>query len=145
VSTQQSQDVANQTGPICLTTMGRIIKEIEIEGKRAVALFERRPVYTYVRATLVAQCPRVSVDPPVRVVLGGQRVQIRELCLLNGKIEGLGFAADAVPLPDPGRVDGHTLDAIIGATTMEKWEIRLDLKAQTLGLEGLRRREFIEY
>jgi hypothetical protein len=145
VSTQQFQDVADQAGPISFTTMGRIIKEIEIEGQRAVALFDSGAVYTYVRESLVAKCPRASLVSPVRVVLGGQRIEIRELCLFNGKIERLDFFTDAVPLPDPGKVDGQTLDVIIGATTMEKWEIKLDLKTQSLGLEGLRRREFIEY
>jgi hypothetical protein len=125
--------------------MGRIIKEIEIEGQRAVALFDSGAVYTYVRASLVTQRPTVPVDPPIRVVLGGQRIQINELCLMMGKIEGLGFSADAVPVADLGKADGQTLDVIIGATTLEKWEIKLDLKTQSLGLEGLRRREFVEY
>jgi predicted aspartyl protease len=125
--------------------MGWIIKEIEIEGQRAVALFDTGAVYTYVRESLVAQSPRAPVVAPVRVALGGQSIQIREQCLVNGKIEGLDFFADAVPVVDPGKADGHTLDAIIGATTLEKWEIKVDPKSGTLDVEGLRRREFTEY
>jgi predicted aspartyl protease len=125
--------------------VGRIIKEIEIEGQRAMALFDTGPIYTYVRESLVAQCPRAAVVVPVRVALGGQSIQIRELCLMNGKIEGLDFSADAVPVADLGSADGHTLDVIIGATTLEKWEIRIDPKTGTLDVEGLRRREFTEY
>jgi hypothetical protein len=34
------------------------------------------------------------------------------------------------------------LDTIIGALTMERWEIKLDLKNGTLDLEGLLRRAF---
>jgi hypothetical protein len=41
--------------------------------------------------------------------------------------------------------DGHELDAIIGALTMERWEIKLDRKSGSLDLEGLRRREFTEF
>jgi len=37
------------------------------------------------------------------------------------------------------------LDVIIGALTMERWEIRLDPQTGTLDLEGLRRREFTEF
>jgi hypothetical protein len=125
--------------------MARIIKEIEIEGQRAVALFDSGAMYTYVRETLVMHSPRISLVKPVGVALGGQSIQIRELCLMNGKIEGLDFTAEAVPVADLGKADGHTLDVIIGATTLEKWEIRLDLKTDTLDLEGLRRREFTEY
>jgi hypothetical protein len=125
--------------------MGRIIKEIEIEGQRAVALFDTGAVYTYIRESLVAQSPRAEVVRPVRVALGGQSIEIREQCLVNGKIEGLDFFADAVPVSDLGKADGHSLDAIIGATTLEKWEIKIDPKSGTLDLDGLRRREFTEY
>jgi len=125
--------------------MSRIIKEIEIEGQSAVALFDTGAMYTYVRESLLAQAPRRAVARPVRVALGGQTVDIRELCLVNGKIEGLDFFTDAVPVSDLGRADGHSLDAIVGARTLEQWEIKLDPKVGTLDVEGLRRREFTEY
>ena len=82
---------------------------------------------------------------PTRVGLGGHAIEIRELCLMQGKIEGLDFMADAVPLAEIGHADGHELDAIIGALTMERWEIKLDPQNGTLGVEGLKRREFTEY
>ena len=44
--------------------------------------------------------------PPARVALGGREIDIEELCLIQGKIEGLGFLADAVPVDEPGRADG---------------------------------------
>ena len=65
--------------------------------------------------------------------------------MIEGTIEGLEFFTDAVPVAALGKADGHELDAIIGATTMEKWEIKLDPKAGKLDLEGLRRREFTEF
>jgi hypothetical protein len=77
--------------------------------------------------------------------LGGGTIEIAELCLIDGKIEGLDFFADAVPVAELGAADGHDLDAIIGSLTMERWEIRLDPKAGTLDLEGLKRREFTEF
>jgi len=42
-------------------------------------------------------------------------------------------------------VNGKELDIIIGTTTMEEWEIRLDSKNEGLDLSGLRRREFTEF
>ena len=64
---------------------------------------------------------------------------------MRGRIEGLAFDADAVPVAELGRADGHELDVLIGVLTMERWEIKLDPKSGTLDLEGLRRREFIEF
>lgn len=125
--------------------MGRIIKAIEIEGQPVTALFDTGATYTYVRSSLVPNVPRMSLTQPMRVVLGGQRIEIRELCFFKGKIEGLDFFGDAVAVDDLGRADGHELDAIIGALTMERWELRLDPKSGTLDLEGLKRREFTEY
>lgn len=125
--------------------MARIIKTIEIEGQPAVALFDTGAIYTYVRAALVPHAPGRAVTQPARVALGGREIEIRELRLIEGKIEGLDFFADAVPVEEIGKVDGHDLDVLIGALTMERWEIRLDPKSGTLDLEGLRRREFTEF
>ena len=61
------------------------------------------------------------------------------------EIEGLGFNTSAVPVESLGKGDGHDLDAIIGAITMEAWEITVNPKDGSLGLEGLKRREFTEY
>jgi len=125
--------------------MARILKTIEIQGQPAQALFDSGAMNTYVRSSLLANAPRLPMTPPAHVGLGGQSIEIRELCLIQGKIEGLDFLADAVPVAELGRADGHELDAIIGALTMERWEIKLDPKAGALDLEGLRRREFTEY
>jgi len=124
--------------------MARTIKTIEIEGQQAVALFDTGALYTYARSTLVADAPRTEVPNPPRVVLGGEIIEIRELCFTRGRIEGLDFVAEAVPVAELGRADGHELDALIGARTMERGEIRLDPRTGTLDLEGLRRREFTE-
>jgi len=125
--------------------MARIIRTIEIEGQPAVALFDTGALYTYICSSLVRDAPRRSVTRPVRVTVGGQDIDIRELCLIEGKIEGLDFFADAVPVAELGTADGHELDALIGALTMERWEIRLDPRTGVLDLDGLKRREFTEF
>jgi len=125
--------------------MARIIKDIEIEGQPAVALFDTGASYTYVLSSLVGNAPRRTMTPPVRVTLGGLEIDIRELCLIAGRIEGLDFLAEAVPVAELGAADGHDLEAVIGARTLEQWEIKLDPKTGTLDLEGLRRREFTEW
>ena len=125
--------------------MGRIIKEIEIEGQTAVALFDTGAVFTYVKQHLLANAVRKLLAAPFHVALGGNTIDVRELYLIDGKIEGLEFDADAVSVDKLGIADGQELDVIIGALTMERWEIRLDPKAGALDLEGLKRREFIEF
>ena len=125
--------------------MSRIIRIIEIEGRPAAALFDTGATYSYVKASFTTGTARTTVPVPPRVALGGKSIEIRELCFIHGKIEGLDFVSEAVPLDDIGRADGHELDVLIGARTMEQWEIKLDPKSGALDLEGLRRREFTEF
>ena len=125
--------------------MARIIREIQIEGKPGIALFDTGSMHTYIRSQFLVDVPKRSITKPHRVALGGNQIEVRELCVALGEIEGLEFDAEAVPMDEIGRADGHELDAIIGALTMEKWEIKLDPRKQQLDLEGLRRREFTQF
>jgi hypothetical protein len=125
--------------------MARIIKTVEIEGTPCVALFDTGACFTYIRKDFLAESPRIRASKPARVALGGQSIPLQEFCLFNGKIEGLDFTGHAVPVAQLGKADGHDLDAIIGATVMEEWGIRLDPRSGELDLEGLRRREFTEF
>jgi hypothetical protein len=127
--------------------MSRVIKTIEIEGQPAKALFDTGAFHTYVLRSYVEDIPNrlVPVTAPYEVSLGGETFEVREQALINGTIEGLGFDTIVVPVESLGKADGHDLDAIIGAITMEAWEITIDPKNDSLGLEGLKRREFTEY
>lgn len=116
-----------------------------VEQLPAVALFNTGALYSYVRSSLIREVPRREIVPPARIALGGRDIEIRELCFVRGKIEGVDFLADAVPVDDIGHSDGYDLDVLIGAPTMEQWEIRLDPRTGTLDLEGLKRRELTEF
>ena len=125
--------------------MARVVKTIEIEGQSAKALFDTGAFHTYVLRRYLVGVPLRSVTKPYEVALGGETIEIRERGLINGKIEGLDFDTSVVPVDSLGKANGHDLDAIIGAITMEAWEITVNPKDGSLGLEGLRRREFTEY
>jgi hypothetical protein len=125
--------------------MSRVIKTIEIEGKPVVALFDTGAFHSYVVRKHLKGVPRRRVAKPYEVLLGGRTIVVRERAIVNGKIEGLGFDTAVVPIDSLGNTDGHRLDAIIGAITLEQWEITINPKDGSLGLEGLRRREFTEY
>jgi len=125
--------------------MSRVIKTIEIEGQPVKALFDTAAFHSYVLRKYLEAVPMRAVTKPYEVALDGETIQIRERALVNGKIEGLDFDTSVVPVDSLGRANGHDLDAVIGAITTEAWEITVDPKDGTLGLEGLRRREFTEY
>jgi hypothetical protein len=61
------------------------------------------------------------------------------------EIEGLDFDTSVVPVESLGKANGHDLDAIIGSSTMNPWEITLNSSSGDLRLEGLKRRKFTEY
>lgn len=48
-------------------------------------------------------------------------------------------------MEDLGKINGKKIEVVIGALTMEKWEIIPNPKDATLDLTGLQRREFIEF
>ena len=125
--------------------MSRVIKTIEIEGQPVKALFDTGAFHSYVLRRYLESVPMRSVAKPYEVALGGETIEIKERALINGKIEGLDFDTSVAPVDSLGKANGHHLDAIIGAMTMGAWEITLDPKNDSLGLEGLRRREFTEY
>ena len=127
--------------------MSRVIKTIEIEGQPVKALFDTGAFNSYLLRKCLKDIPErlVPVTKPYEVALGCETIEIRERALVNGKIEGLDFDTSVVPVDSLGKANGHDLDAIIGAITMEAWEITVNPKDGSLGLEGLRRREFTEY
>jgi len=86
--------------------MGSVIKNIEIEGQSAVAPFDTGAVYTYGRELLLRGVARKLVVRPVRVVLGGRMIEVREVCTVDGKIEGLDFFIETVPVGELGMADG---------------------------------------
>ena len=125
--------------------MSRLIKTIEIEGQPVKALFDTGAFHTYLLREYLHNVPTLRVTKPYEVALGGETIRITERAMVNGKIEGLDFDTYVVPVDSLGKANGHDLDAIIGAVTMEVWEITVNPRDGTLGLEGLKRREFTEY
>jgi hypothetical protein len=123
----------------------RTVKEIEIEGKTAVALFDTGSQHTYVALRLLESTPIRPLRRPYKVTLGGKVIDVNVHCLVDGAIDGLEFMTSVVPVDNVGKVDGKEVDVIIGALTMEEWEIIPNPKEGTLDLSGLKRREFTEF
>src|SRR5215470_7424467 len=128
------------TGGKIIRRMARVIKTIQIEGQPVKALFDTGAFHSYVLRKYVAALPNrlVPVSRPYDVALGGETIHITERALVNGKIEGLDFDTQIIPVESLGKANGHDLDAIIGAITMEAWEITVNPRDGSLGLEGLK-------
>jgi hypothetical protein len=125
--------------------MARIVKKIEVEGKEVMALFDTGAIHTYIQRKLVEGVPRRGILKKFKVALAGKEIIVDEFCLIHGKIEGLEFDTKAIPVDEIGKVNGKQLDILIGALTMEEWEIIPNPKDATLDLSGLKRREFTEF
>ncbi len=123
----------------------RIVKEIEIEGKRAIALFDTGSMHTYVSSRLLEDIPIRTISKSYKVALGGRIIEVKKYCSIEGKIEGLVFHTEVIPIDEIGKVDGKVVDVLIGTLTMEEWEIIPNPKDATLDLSGLKRREFTEF
>jgi len=127
--------------------MSRVIKTIEIEGQPAKALFDTGAFHSYLLRSYLEEMPDrfVPVAKHYEVALGGETFEVREHVLINGKIEGLDFNTMVVPVESLDEARRHDLDAIIGTSRMNPWEITLNPSDGALGLEGLRRRKLTEY
>lgn len=107
------------------------------------ALFDTGSLRSYLRAEFR---PLFSWKvPPITVGLGGEVRRVDERCGLTAKIDGLEFDMTAYIIGELGETEHGRLDAIIGATTMEEWYIKVDPQSGELDLSGLRKREFTEY
>jgi predicted aspartyl protease len=123
----------------------RIVKDIEIEGRNVKALFDTGSLHTYVKRCFLEGVPIRLLSEPYRVALGGKIIEVKEYCAVEGRIDGYAFDTKVVPIDELGRVDGNEIDVLIGALTMEEWEISVNPTDGSLDLGGLKRREFTEF
>jgi hypothetical protein len=72
-------------------------------------------------------------------------LDLNERCDLTLSIDGLEFDMTAYIVEELGETERGRLDAIVGALTMEEWDIKVDPQAGEVDLSGLRKREYTEY
>ncbi|MCC5997552.1 MAG: hypothetical protein LM573_00575 [Thermofilum sp.] len=118
--------------------------EIEIEGKRAYALFDTGSLRSYIRREFSSDVKRRIT--PFDAGLGGRVYRITEVCLVECAINGLPFDIEAHPVEDLGfDEEGRGIDAVIGALAMEKWALTPNPRTGEIDLTALKKREFTEY
>ena len=124
--------------------MSRTFVEIEIEGKKAYALFDTGSMRSYIRKEFASEVKRKVT--PFDVELGGRIYRITEVCLIKCAIEGLSFDIEAHPVGDLGFDEKkRRIDAIIGVLAMEKWALIPNPKTGEIDLTALKKRAFTEY
>lgn len=124
--------------------MTRTLRNIEIEGKEALVLFDTGSIRSYVKEEFASPIRRKI--KPFEVGLGGRSYKIEETCLLNCAIEGLEFDIEAHPVKEIGRDEkGRMIDGIMGALAMEKWGLTPDPRTGSIDLTLLRKRGFTEF
>jgi hypothetical protein len=124
--------------------VSRTFVEIEIEGRRAYALFDTGSMRSYIRREFSSDVKRRIT--PFDVGFGGRIYRITEVCLVECAIDGLPFDIEAHPVEDLGFDErGRRIDAIIGALAMEKWALTPNPKTGEIDLTALKKREFTEY
>jgi hypothetical protein len=128
------------------TIMGRIKRDIEIDGRQCWTLFDSGARNSYIARRAVGNLNNSSLKnpaPPIR--LGGGQHTIREICDVEALIDGHPCFFQACVLDEIGHdEDGREIDLLFGALAMQKWSIRLDLKNERLDLSHFTT-EFLEF
>jgi len=124
--------------------MGRIVSQVRIMSMDVWALFDTGSQRSYVVGELVREAPKVRLEKPYTVGIGGRSIVVQEECILEIEVNGYSMTLKAGIIDKPFIIEGKKVGVIVGATAMEEWEITIDMKRKKLNLEGLKRREFTE-
>ncbi|HME55116.1 MAG TPA: hypothetical protein VKM55_23115 [Candidatus Lokiarchaeia archaeon] len=131
--------------------MGRIIKTITIkadpesEGEEVLAAFDTGAERSYIKRNRLPEGVHCTRIPAFTTGLGGSSNEIKESCTVIAELRGLPFDITVHPVNKIGAMEGKEIDIIVGATTMEQWEMIPNLRTKELDISGLEKREFTEF
>jgi len=125
--------------------MGRVYAEITAEGKSLHTLFDPGAVHNYIIRKKKEGFLPYTLKKSFEIAIGGERENIISACLIDGEIQGnhlfyWAFVIDDLGLDEKGR----EIELLLGATEMQRWNIKIDLQEEKLDLSRFRK-EFIEY
>jgi len=109
--------------------MGEIFEKVRLVGSRGEvevkALFDSGATYSFVRRDVAERVANIEALPePMRFATAksGEVVEVREAIRANFYIDGVRYSDEFLVS------DELAEELIIGASTMQKWGIRLDLE-----------------
>lgn len=131
--------------------MGRIIRDMEVDGKHLTTLFDTGSDITYITEKALpedAKCEEIA--KPITSHVASEKHTITKSCIIPVKIENQQFPIQAFVV---GSIGGgrkipeakKEIDILFGAIMMETWDIKLDPKKKKLDVTGLKKREFISF
>ena len=125
--------------------MGRIRKDIDVEGRHCWTLFDSGARNTYIVRDIAINLPMFELRNPQLVNLGGRSHNVQNDCRLEGVIEGFNILTHARVLEEIGTdEDRNRIEVLIGALTMQEWGIRLNMEEEQLDMSHYPI-EFIEF
>lgn len=125
--------------------MGRIYDTIHSNSKSLHALFDTGAVHNYVTKKAAKGLSINRLPKPFVVGIGGETRSIHEACFIYGELQNERLFCWALVVEELGLDDqSKEIDMLLGATEMQRWNIKIDPREERLDLSGFRE-EFIEY
>ena len=125
--------------------MGRIRRNIKVNGKQYWTLFDSGSRNTYVTHAVTEGLPvfKFKINEPVK--LGGQVHNVTEYCRMEAFIDEYPVRVQARVLDNIGSdEEGKQIEILFGALAMQEWGIKLDVPHETLDMTHFSK-EFIEF
>jgi hypothetical protein len=105
--------------------MGRIRKNIKIDGRQFWTMFDTGARNTYIVPAVAQLLATSRPSHPIRTALGGDVKQADTTAILQGEIEGRQISTHALVVDEIGcDEDGKGIDILFGALAMQQWGIR---------------------
>ena len=125
--------------------MGRIRKQIRIDGRDCWTLFDTGARNTYVVPEVASLLVTSTTTQPIKAALGGGTHQIHATAILEGWLEQHWISTHARVINKIGNdEDGRPIDILLGALAMQEWGIRLNPEKEELDLTHYPK-EFVEF
>ncbi len=125
--------------------MGRIKRNVKVDGKQCWTLFDSGARNTYVAASVARLLSTYKTKPPIRSAIGGRARETDTAAMLDGELEGHHILTQALVVDDIGTdEDGRPIEILFGALAMQQWGIRLIPEEERLDLSHYPE-EFVEF
>ncbi len=125
--------------------MGRIYDTIHSDSKSLYALFDTVAVHNYVTKKAARGLSINRLPKPFTVGIGGETRSVHEACFIYGELQDERLFFWALVVEELGLDNqDREIDMLLGATEMQRWNIRINPREERLDLSGFRE-EFTEY
>jgi hypothetical protein len=105
--------------------MGRIKRNIQVDGRECWTLFDAGARNTYVVASVAELLQTASTPAAIRTALGGSVRETNTAALLEARIEGHPISTHALVIDEIGNdEEGRRIEILFGALAMQQWGVR---------------------